>query len=78
AQVGEHPGALIINLVRSGERRGYQKVIDGCFAETGLAFADPEGVKPPDKAAFNRARKKIPVEVFQMLPEIISAKENNK
>ena len=59
--------ALIINLVRPGERLGYQKVIDRFFSETGLAFADPEGVKPPDKAAFNRARKKIPVEVFQML-----------
>jgi hypothetical protein len=59
--------ALIINMVRPGERVGYQKVIDRFFSETGLAFPEPEIVKPPDKAAFNRARKKIPVEVCQIL-----------
>ena len=59
--------ALIINMVRPGERVGYQKVIDRFFSETGLAFTEPEVVKPPDKAAFNRARKKIPVKVCQIL-----------
>ncbi|MFP3866786.1 MAG: hypothetical protein ACLFUU_01310 [Desulfobacteraceae bacterium] len=59
--------ALIINLVRPGERVGYQKVIDRFFSETGLAFGNPESVKPPDQAAFHRARKKVPVAIFQML-----------
>jgi hypothetical protein len=59
--------ALIINMVRPGERVGYQKVIDRFFSETGLAFPEPEVVKPPDKAAFNRARQKIPVKVCQIL-----------
>jgi hypothetical protein len=59
--------ALIINMVRPGERVGYQKVIDRFFSETGLAFPEPEVIKPPDKAAFNRARKKIPVKVCQIL-----------
>lgn len=59
--------ALMLNMVRPGERVGYQKVIDRFFSETGLAFSHQKVVKPPDKAAFNRARKKIPVEVCQIL-----------
>jgi hypothetical protein len=59
--------ALVLNMVRPGERLGYQKVVDRFFSETGLAFPDQEAIKPPDKAAFQRARKKIPVEVFQIL-----------
>ena len=59
--------ALMLNLVRPGERVGYQKVIDRFFSDTGLAFPGQEIIKPPDKAAFQRARKKIPVEVFQLL-----------
>jgi hypothetical protein len=59
--------ALMLNMVRPGARVGYQKVIDRFFSETGLAFPDQEIVKPPDKAAFNRARKKIPVKVCQLL-----------
>jgi len=59
--------ALIINLVRPGERVGYQKVIDRFFSETGLAFGNPESGKPPDQAAFHRARKKVPVAIFQLL-----------
>jgi hypothetical protein len=59
--------ALMLNLVRPGERVGYQKVIDRFFSETGLAFSHDQVVKPPDKAAFHRARQKIPVKVFQIL-----------
>ena len=59
--------ALVLNMVRPGERLGYQKVIDRFFSDTGLAFPGQEIIKPPDKAAFQRARKKIPVEVFQLL-----------
>jgi len=59
--------ALVLNMVRPGERLGYQKVIDRFFSDTGLAFPGQEISKPPDKAAFQRARKKIPVEVFQLL-----------
>ena len=57
----------MLNLVRPGERVGYQKVIDRFFSETGLAFSHDNVVKPPDKAAFNRARQKIPVKVCQIL-----------
>jgi hypothetical protein len=59
--------ALVLNLVRPGERVGYQKVIDRFFSETGLAFSQDFGIKPPDKAAFSRARQKIPAKVFQIL-----------
>lgn len=59
--------ALLLNLVRPGERVGYQKVIDRFFSETGLAFSPGRGVKPPNKAAFQRARQKIPVKVCQLL-----------
>jgi hypothetical protein len=59
--------ALLLNMVRPGERVGYQKVIDRFFSDTGLAFPHQKVVKPPDKAAFNRARKKVPVKVCQIL-----------
>lgn len=59
--------ALMLNLVRPGERVGYQKVLDRFFSETGLAFSHNQVVKPPDKAAFHRARQKIPVKVCQIL-----------
>jgi hypothetical protein len=59
--------ALLLNLVRPGARVGYQKVIDRFFSETGLAFSQDRGVKPPDQAAFQRARQKIPVKLCQML-----------
>lgn len=59
--------ALLLNMVRPGERLGYQKVIDRFFSDTGLAFPGQEIVKPPDKAAFQRARKKIPPEVLQLI-----------
>ena len=59
--------ALLLNLVRPGERVGYQEVIDRFFSETGLAFSKDRGLKPPDKVAFNRARKQVPVKVCQIL-----------
>jgi len=59
--------SLLLNMVRPGARVGYQQVIDRFFSDTSLAFPEQKVVKPPDKAAFNRARKKIPVEVFQIL-----------
>ena len=59
--------SLLLNMVRPGERLGYQKVIDRFFSDTGLAFDQEEVVKPPDKAAFNRARKKIPPAVCQIM-----------
>jgi hypothetical protein len=31
--------ALLLNMVRPGERLGYQKIIDRFFSDTGLAFA---------------------------------------
>ena len=40
--------ALMLNLVRPGERVGYQKVIDRFFSETGLACSHDLAVKPPD------------------------------
>jgi hypothetical protein len=59
--------ALMLNMVRPGERVGYQKVIDRFFSETDLAFSHDNVVKPPDKAAFHRARQKIPVKVCQIM-----------
>ena len=34
--------ALMLNMVRPGERLGYQKVIDRFFSDTGLAFPEQE------------------------------------
>jgi hypothetical protein len=59
--------ALLINMVRPGKRDGYQKVIDRFFSDTALAFEEDTCTKPPDKAAFCRARKKIPVSIFEGL-----------
>jgi hypothetical protein len=59
--------SLMLNMVRPGERVGYQKVIDRFFSETGRAFTNGDSVVPPDKGAFCRARKKIPVKVCQIL-----------
>lgn len=57
--------ALLINMVRPGKRFGYQEVINRFFSDTGLAHE--KGVSPPDKAAFWRARKKAPFDVFSGL-----------
>jgi hypothetical protein len=59
--------ALLLNMVRPGERLSYQKIIDRFFSDTGLAFPQADVSKPPDKAAFNRARKKTPPAVCQIL-----------
>ena len=39
--------ALMLNMVRPGERLGYQKVIDRFFSETGLAFSQAQGSSNP-------------------------------
>ena len=57
--------ALIINMVRPGKRFGYQEVINRFFSDTGLSH--DQGVVPPDKAAFFRARKKVPLELMSEL-----------
>jgi hypothetical protein len=57
--------ALIINMVRPGKRFGYQEVINRFFSDTGLAH--DQGIAPPDKAAFFRARKKVPFDVMSEL-----------
>ncbi len=57
--------ALLINMVRPGKRFGYQEVINRFFSDTGLAHE--KGLSPPDKAAFFRARKKVPFDVFRGL-----------
>lgn len=57
--------ALLLNMVRPGKRFGYQEIINRFFSDTGLAHQ--KGLTPPDKAAFLRARKKVPVDVFSGL-----------
>ncbi|WP_332307525.1 hypothetical protein [Desulfogranum mediterraneum] len=59
--------ALLVNMVRPGKRFGYQEVINSFFSDTGLAHG--QGVSPPDKAAFFRARKKLPLEIVSELFE---------
>ena len=58
--------ALMLNLVRPGERDGYQEVINRFYSDSGLAHEGGAGEasKPPDQAGFQRARKKIPRELF--------------
>lgn len=55
--------ALLINMVRPGERVGYQNVIDRFFSETELAHNSP-CFQPPDKSAFIKARRKLPTEAL--------------
>jgi hypothetical protein len=57
--------ALIINMVRPGKRFGYQEVINRFYSDTGLAHRGDFDGTPPDKAAFCRARQKLPLDVFQ-------------
>ncbi|WP_169701572.1 hypothetical protein [Desulfobulbus propionicus] len=57
--------ALLLNMVRPGKRFGYQEIINRFFSDTGLA--QEKGLTPPDKAAFLRARKKVPFDVFSGL-----------
>lgn len=63
--------ALIINMVRPGRRFGYQEVISRFFSDTGLAHE--QGIAPPDKAAFLRARKKVP---FDLMSELFQGAVN--
>ena len=59
--------ALIINMVRPGKRFGYQEVINRFYSETGLAHQEGSNESPPDKAAFCRARQKLPLDIFREL-----------
>jgi Transposase DDE domain len=61
--------ALLINMVRPGKRVGYQCVINRFFSDTGALANKDSSVKPPDQAAFHRARKKLPLDVIQGLFE---------
>lgn len=61
--------ALLLNMVRPGKRVGYQCVINRFFADTGALMDNGISVKPPDQAAFHRARKKLPLDVIQGLFE---------
>ncbi len=59
--------ALIINMIRPGKRFGYQEVINRFYSDTGLAHEERSDVRPPDKAAFCRARQKLPLDLFSGL-----------
>lgn len=59
--------ALLINMVRPGKRVGYQCVINRFFSDTSASADKDFSVKPPDQAAFQRARKKLPLDVIQGL-----------
>jgi hypothetical protein len=60
--------ALLINMVRPGKRVGYQAVIDRFFHDIG-PIDGKNAAKPPDQAAFQRARKKLPLDVIRSLFE---------
>jgi len=57
--------AIIINMVRPGKRFGYQEVINRFYSDTGLAHQEDFDGSPPDKAAFCRARQKLPLDVLR-------------
>jgi hypothetical protein len=57
--------ALMLNMVRPGERVGYQKVIDRFFSETGLAFPQDLCVKPPDKGLSSGPGRKFQPRFFK-------------
>lgn len=61
--------ALIVNMVRPGKRVGYQAVINRFFHDTVSAKGASPSTRPPDQAAFHRARKKIPLDVIKGLFE---------
>ena len=54
-------------MVRPGRRVGYQEVLQRFFSALGSQNPDCPLDKPPEAAAFCRARQKIPLEVFQQL-----------
>jgi len=59
--------ALLINMVRPGKRTGYQAVINRFFHDAQINSGESDCVAPPDKAAFHRARKKLPLDVLHSL-----------
>lgn len=59
--------SLIINMIRPGKRFGYQEVLNRFYSDTSLAHQEGADEKPPDKAAFCRARQKLPINLFQEL-----------
>jgi len=59
--------ALLINMVRPGKRTGYQAVINRFFHDAQIDSGRSDSVAPPDKAAFHRARKKLPLDVLHGL-----------
>jgi hypothetical protein len=59
--------SLIINMIRPGKRFGYQEVLNRFYSDTGLAHQEGSRQKPPDKAAFCRARQKLPLDLFREL-----------
>lgn len=61
--------ALLINMVRPGRRVGYQGVINRFFHDAGLSGDGEPCARPPDQAAFHRARKKLPLDVIRGLFE---------
>ncbi len=52
-------------MVRPGKRVGYQIMIDRFFSENDIS----PGEQPPDKSAFCRARKKLPLDIMMNLFE---------
>ena len=56
-----------MNMVRPGQRFGYQEVIDRFFSATAVVEPGGEPLLPPDASAFCKARQKVPLEVFQGL-----------
>jgi hypothetical protein len=59
--------SLIINMIRPGKRFGYQEVLNRFYSDTGLAHQEGSDQRPPDKAAFCRARQKLPLDLFREL-----------
>jgi hypothetical protein len=51
--------ALLINMVRPGKRVGYQAILTRFFADAASHEVELPGSRPPDKAAFQRARHKV-------------------
>jgi len=59
--------AVTLNMVRPGQRFGYQEVVDRYFSATAPVALGNEAEVPPAASAFCRARQKVPLEVFQGL-----------
>jgi len=59
--------AVTLNMVRPGQRFGYQEVVDRYFSATAPVALGSEAEVPPAASAFCRARQKVPLEVFQGL-----------